>query len=68
MLVHDKKISGSTSYVERHLALRTIAGSSLWFTEYKPVRFLEVQTFHQLLFLFFIMVYAFSLKGLLSAS
>jgi hypothetical protein len=52
MLIEGEKFHGTTSYVEKHNILRTIAGSSSWFTEIKPIRFPAILTFHRLLFHF----------------
>ena len=51
MLLNGKNFPGSSSYVDKHLALRAIAGSGSLFTEFQPFRFPNIQTFHQLLFL-----------------
>ena len=53
MLIDGKNFYGFTSYVEKHNILRTIAGSSSWFTEIKPIRFPALLTFHRLLFHFY---------------
>jgi len=52
MLLTGKKFPSSTSYVDKHVALRAIAGSGSWLTEFQPVRFPNIQNFHQLLFVF----------------
>jgi len=52
-LVNGEKFFGSTSYVDNHTTLRTIAGNSSWFTEFRPVQFPAISTFHRLLFLFY---------------
>jgi len=49
MLIYGKKFHGCTSYVDRHTTLRTIAGSSSWFTQFEPLRFPAIQIFHQLI-------------------
>ena len=53
MLIDGKKFHGSTSYVEKHNILGTIAVSSSWFTEFKAIRFPAIQTFQRLLFHFY---------------
>jgi len=53
MLIDGKKFHGSTSYVEKHETLCTIAGYSSWFTEFQPVCLPDIQTFHRLLFIFY---------------
>ena len=50
MLIDAKKFHESTYYVEKHNILRTNAGSSSRFTEFKPIRF---PAFHRLLFHFY---------------
>jgi len=49
MLLNDKEFPPSTTYFDKHAELRTIAGSSSWFTEFRPVRFPCIEHFHQLL-------------------
>jgi hypothetical protein len=48
MLIDGKKFHNSTSYVDKHTTLRTIAGST-WFTQFEPLRFRAIQIFHQLI-------------------
>jgi len=52
MLLNHKEFPASTTYFDKHTELRAIAGSSSWFTEFKPVRFPCAEHFHQLLYLF----------------
>jgi len=63
MLIDGKKYNGSTSYVEKHETLCTIAGSGSWFTEFQPVRFPDIQTFHRHLFLLYQHGLCFLLTG-----
>jgi len=53
MLVDGKQFSGSTFYVDTYNTLRSIAGNASRFTEFKPVFFPNILTFHKLLFLFY---------------
>jgi len=53
MLVNGERFSGSTSYADKYTTLRTIAGNSSWFTEFKPVQFPAISTFHRLSFPFY---------------
>ena len=52
MLINDKKFHGSTSFVDNHTTLRTVAGNSSLFTEFEPIRFPAIRIFNELLFLF----------------
>ena len=63
MLTNNKKLHGSTSFVDKHTTLRTVAGNSSWFTEFNPVRFPAIRIFHQILFLFHTHDFCCFLKG-----
>ena len=45
--------SGSSSFLDKHEMLSPIVGSGFWFSEFRPVRFPNLNTFHKLLFHFF---------------
>ena len=46
------EFNGSSYFLNKHLMLRSFAGSDSWFPEFRPVRFPKVNTFHILLFHF----------------
>ena len=50
MLVVGKQFPGSTFYVDTHNTLRSIADNASMFTEFVPVHFPNIRTFHKLLF------------------
>jgi len=53
MLVDGKHFPGSTFYVDTYNTLRSIAGNASSFTEFVPVHFPNIRTFHKLLYLFY---------------
>ena len=53
MLVNGKHFPGSTFYVDTQNTLRSIAGNASMFTEFVPVHFPNIRTFHKLLFHFY---------------
>jgi hypothetical protein len=50
MLVDGKQFPGSTFYVDTYNTLRSIACNASRFTEFVPVHFPNIRTFHKLLF------------------
>ena len=52
MLIDGPKFYGSTSYVDKHNAFRSVAGNASSFTEFIPIHFPSIRTFHKLLFHF----------------
>ena len=66
MLIDGKRFHGSTSYVEKHETLRTIAGSGSWFTEFQPVRFPDLSPTPDPILSTWFMLFFF-LQGVLSA-
>jgi len=53
MVVEGKQFPGSTFYVDTYNTFSTIAGNASSFTEFVPVHFPNIRTFHKLLFLFY---------------
>jgi len=53
MLIDRKKFHGSTSYVDKHNTMLSVAGNASWFTEFVPIHFPSIRTFHKLLFHFY---------------
>jgi len=52
MLIDGKMFYDSTSNVEKNNTLRSIAGNASWFTEFVPIHFPAIRTFHKLVFNF----------------
>jgi len=50
MLIDGKKFHGSTSYVDKNNTFISIAGNASWFTEFIPIHFPAIRTFHKHLF------------------
>ena len=53
MLIDGKPFPGSTSYVDKHTTLLSVAGNASWFTEFVPFHFPSIRTFHKLMFHFY---------------
>ena len=53
MLIDGKPFPGSTSYVDKHTNLLSVAGTAFWFTEFVPIHFRTMRSFHKLLFHFY---------------
>lgn len=49
MKVNGKSFHGATRYLDTYIHLRSIAGNTLWFTEFRPVRLPASETIHLLL-------------------